>query len=169
MRNILKDLLTRKMIEQGYKQGIIKLTTYADYYNYVEQTKDDKVGVICVIGDHWFYFGGEEAEISTVEEYKNNIPENTIIGEIYDTLLGFGDDWEFYGDECMYYYYYLEEHLSFNDCKSWSYDTDKDDFVCPDCGGDALKNLTGVSIESNYCPYCGVRLHKWDNAGQKKL
>ena len=162
MRNILKDLLTKEMVERGYKQGIIKLTTYFEFTDNNYRTEDDNVGVICAIGDYWFYFGCEEAGNSTVEEYKKNIPEDIIIEEIYNALLGLGDDWDLNGDECMYYYYYLDERLNSDYTKSWLYDREDECFACPDCGEYALRDWAGASTESNYCPQCGVRLHKWD-------
>lgn len=104
--------LTRDMIERGYKQGVVRLTTDTEFDEYAPSAADDEVGVVCAIGDNWFYFGGEKAENSTVKEYKANIPEETIITEIHDTILALAkDDWELNGAECSYYYYYLKEHL----------------------------------------------------------
>lgn len=106
----LSTKLTRDMIERGYKQGVVRLTTDTEFY--APPAADNDVGVVCSIGEYWFYFGGEEAETSTVAEYKANIPEETIIAEIHDTLLSLAeDDWETNGDDCEYCYYYLKEHL----------------------------------------------------------
>lgn len=111
----LSTKLSRDMIERGYKQGIVRLATdtyfVSGVYEYAESAADDDVGVVCAIGDNWFYFGGEEAETSTVKEYTANIPEESIITQIHDAILGLAKDWELNGDECEYYYHYLKEHV----------------------------------------------------------
>ena len=111
----LSTKLSRDMIERGYKQGIVRLATDTYFvpgvYENAESAADDDVSVVCAIGDNWFYFGGEKAENSTVKEYKANIPEDTIITEIHDSILGLAEDWETNGDECEYYYHYLKEHV----------------------------------------------------------
>lgn len=61
------EKITKDMVVNGYKQGLIRLAI-------VEYA----VGVVCVIGDNWFYFGGDLAEISTVEEYKKYVSEESL-------------------------------------------------------------------------------------------
>ena len=95
MGKIIKD-----MVMNGYKQGLIRLAI-------VEYA----AGVVCVIGDNWFYFDGELAEILTVEEYKKYVSEENIIKKIYDTLEMFSEETEMFGDEYLYYYWYLKENL----------------------------------------------------------
>lgn len=94
------EKITKDMVVNGYKQGLIRLAI-------VEYA----VGVVCVIGDNWFYFGGDLAEISTVEEYKKYVSEESLIKKIYDTLEMFSEETEMLGDEYLYYYWYLKENL----------------------------------------------------------
>ena len=67
-------------------------------------------GVVCAIGDFWFYFGGLAAEGSTPEEYRQNTPKDTIIREIYDVLWDFSATGDEFLDEYGYYSLYLQEH-----------------------------------------------------------
>lgn len=108
----MDTLITKEMITQGYKYGIIRLTTDTEFYENAESNTDEEIGVVCAIGDNWFYFGGEEADCSTIVEYKKNFTEDTIIQQIYDTIQTFSEDWELNGDEYMYYYYFLCEKLN---------------------------------------------------------
>lgn len=107
----MTEKITRDMIASGYKQDVIRLTTgkeFSDYYGFLD---DKDIGVLCVIGDYWFYFGGEEADLLSVAEYKKNFSEDTIIDQIHSTLEAFAEDEELNGDEYRYYYYYLKECL----------------------------------------------------------
>lgn len=108
----MNTLITKEMITQGYKHGIIRLTTDTEFYENAKSNTDGEIGVVCAIGDSWFYFGGEEANYSTIVEYKKNFTEDTIIQQIYDTIQAFLGDWELNGDEYMYYYYFLCEKLN---------------------------------------------------------
>jgi hypothetical protein len=105
-----RNYITKEMISHSYKQGVVRLTTDTEFY--APPAANDDVGVVCAIGDSWFYFGGEEAETSTVKEYTANIPEESIITQIHDTILSLAKDWDLNGDECMYYYTYIKEHLT---------------------------------------------------------
>lgn len=98
---VLKRLkeIDEKMINDSLENKIIKL---------IDSPHGD--GVVCSIGDNWFYFGGEEAEQSTVEEYKKNIPREVIINDICTTLTGFEGEPDF-NDEYLYYYAHLCERL----------------------------------------------------------
>lgn len=86
------------MVKKGYENGLINL---------IESPNDD--GVVCEIGDGWFYFGGIEAEGCTVEEYKRNVPSEDIIDEIFNVLEDFCDD-DVFIDEYIYYECFLREH-----------------------------------------------------------
>ena len=92
-------MITKKMIAVGYKAGIVELC---------ESPNDD--GVVCKIGEIWFYFGGSTAEECTVDEYKKFVPEEDIVNEIFDVLDDFQRSGEEFIDEYHYYEYYLKEH-----------------------------------------------------------
>lgn len=96
------EIITKEMVTEAYKQGLVRLDTIAP---------DEEFGTICRIGDCWFFFGGELADSLSPEEYKKDIPEETIIEEVYHTLEDFRKNKEDFGDEYLYYYYYLEENL----------------------------------------------------------
>lgn len=90
-------MITRKMIFDGYCKELVRL---------IESPHDD--GVVCQIGDNWFYFGGLTAEeCKTVEEYKAKVDTKTILDEIYSVLNDFKDSG--FKDEYLYYEYYLKE------------------------------------------------------------
>ena len=92
--------ITREMVKEGYKKGLISLAW---------SPSDD--GVICEIGDNWFYFGERaEIECESVEEYKRAVLEDTIIDHILDTLN------ELYvsGDETRKEYLYYQNCLEGN-------------------------------------------------------
>lgn len=92
-------MITRKMIFDGYYKGLVRL---------IESPHND--GVVCQIGDNWFYFGGLTAEeCKTVEEYKANVDTKIILDEIYSALNDFKDSGEELKDEYLYYEYYLKE------------------------------------------------------------
>lgn len=101
-------MITKNMIHMGYIQGIVQL---------VISPNDD--GVVCQIGDGWFYFGGHTAaECDSVEEYKHDIPVETIIDEIYSVIDEFGRESDF-KDEYDYYEAYLRENVVERD---WNHD-----------------------------------------------
>lgn len=90
--------ITKEMIQKGYNQKLINL---------ISSPHND--GIVCQIGDNWFYFGGQTAEeYDNVENYKNDIPLSDIINEIYIVLKDFKTEFE---DEYLYYYAYLKENL----------------------------------------------------------
>lgn len=92
-------MITRKMIFDGYYKGLVRL---------IESPHND--GVVCQIGDIWFYFGGlTSEECKTVEEYKANVDTKTILDEIYSVLNDFKDSGEEFKEEYLYYEYYLKE------------------------------------------------------------
>ena len=100
-------MITRDMIENGYEKGIVKL---------IFSPNSD--GIVCSIGENWFYFGGKEAaDYDDVNLYKQDIPKKAIIDMIYDELQsgflsGFLiNGWEEMKDEYDYYEAYLRESL----------------------------------------------------------
>lgn len=93
-------MITKNMICEGYRQGIVQLV--------ISQNDD---GIVCQIGDGWFYFGGHTAdEYDSVEAYKRDIPTETIIDEIYSAIDEFGRESDF-KDEYDYYEAYLRENV----------------------------------------------------------
>lgn len=96
----IDTLITKKMIERGYNQGLVT----------IRQVED---GVVCQIGQYWFNFDST-AEGFTVEEYRKRNNDCDIITAIYDCLEDFRKaavDDDCYWDEYLYYYYYLMEFL----------------------------------------------------------
>lgn len=85
-------MITIEMVKKGYEKGIIQIVK-----------SPHKDGVVCQIGEFWFYFGGLTAEeYSLPDKYKKAIPKETIIQEIYDLLNSFSKQKEFI-DEYNYY------------------------------------------------------------------
>jgi hypothetical protein len=89
-------MITKNMVKEGYNKGIINL---------IKSPNGD--GIVCQIGDNWFYFGGSLAEsCETVEEYKSLVLITDIMKDIYEVLKDFQTEFE---DEYLYYEYYLKE------------------------------------------------------------
>ena len=94
----MEKIITKEMVIKGYNQGLIALI--------VSPLED---GIVCQIGDNWFYFDVETAEAyNNIEEYKNVMLTSDIIEEIFTVLKEFKTGFE---DEYLYYYYYLTENL----------------------------------------------------------
>lgn len=93
-------VITKEMLKSGIKA---KLVTFA------EDPNSDH-GTVCRIGDGWFYFGGTEAEMCSPEEYIKNVPEESIVDEIFDLLESFrkeGKDDIDFREEYDYYWHIL--------------------------------------------------------------
>lgn len=89
--------ITRQMVEDGYREGLICL---------INNPNDDCVSA--QIGEYWFYFAGSENEDMTVDEYENEYTFDEIVDYIFGTLdSDFKTEFE---DEYLYYYYYLKEN-----------------------------------------------------------
>lgn len=91
-------MITKKMIEAGIRQGIVKLIV-GPLFN---------VGTVCQIGDNWFYFD-EAADHLGPEEYQKKVSVEDIANKIYDILkddLGGTDEYE-----REYYESYLKENI----------------------------------------------------------
>lgn len=93
-------MITLDMVRAGYEAGLIKLIDASQNYG---------DGVACAIGDGWFYFGGNDAENMTVEEYKKAFAIEDIISDIFNVLEDFRSGFE--DEEYLYYEYYLRENL----------------------------------------------------------
>lgn len=79
-------MITREMLRLGLERGLVKLI--------VDPNMES--GTVCQIGDNWFYFGGATAEEMGPHEYKNTIPIDDIINEIFEVLVSFHMDEGFY-------------------------------------------------------------------------
>lgn len=91
-------MITKKMVEDAYRDDVIEL---------ILSPNGD--GVAAKIGDGWFYFGGMTAEeYDNVDLFRKEIPEKTILTDIYETLENF-TEWEELCDEYGYYNAILEE------------------------------------------------------------
>lgn len=86
--------ITQKLIEDGLMAKVI-----------IPKLEDGVL--VCYIGDYWFYFGGSEFEHTD----PNDIPFWILVNEIKYVLDDFYKFPEMFGDEYMYYYYYLCEHI----------------------------------------------------------
>lgn len=95
----MKKCITKRMLELGYEQGIVRL----------ELEELSCAETICKIGDNWFYFGGELAEELSPEEYVKAVPKEDLLQEIITVLEDFKTE---FPDEYLYYYYYLKENIA---------------------------------------------------------
>lgn len=86
--------ITKKLIEDGLMAKVI-----------VPELCED--GLVCYIGDYWFYFGGSEFEYTDPKD----IPFSVLVDEIKTVLDDFYKHPEMFENEYMYYYYYLCEHI----------------------------------------------------------
>ena len=92
-------MITLEIITRGLKNGTVSV---------VDSPNGD--GAVCKIGDYWFYFGGNEAESCSGEEYAASVPESDLAREIHETLEGFREAPEIYRDEYAYYEAMLREN-----------------------------------------------------------
>lgn len=91
-------MITKELIGFGIKHGTIRFTTDPIMES----------GTVCGIGEHWFYFGGLEAEGCTLEEYLDATPVEDLIDEVYAVMEAFRQDTNT-EDEYRYYDAYLAE------------------------------------------------------------
>ena len=91
-------MITREMIESGYKQGYVRL---------IDNPNDNCVAA--QIGTHWFYFADIEDQIFQAEEYKKMYADEVIVDQISSTLDDFFK--REFEDEYLYYYHYLSERI----------------------------------------------------------
>ncbi len=86
--------ITKERVALNYRNGNITLATAGEC--------QAVGGIVACIGDGWFFFGGETADkYDDAEAYKRDIPEDTIIDEIYKAL----DESIYEIDEDEYAYY----------------------------------------------------------------
>lgn len=89
-------MITKELIRKGIERHLVTF----------EVDPNMSSGTGCRIGDGWFYFGGQEAEEASPEEYVKNVPMDDIVSEIFDVLNDFRNIDEF-KDEYDYYEYIL--------------------------------------------------------------
>lgn len=90
----MNERITKQMVEDGLWQNLIKIRF------------EDTDEFIIHIGDRWFFYslqGTDWRNASSIFDF--------IAGGIFETLECFRDWGELYGDEYLYYYYYLTENL----------------------------------------------------------
>lgn len=97
----LGEYITKEMVKLGYNRNIIRL---------IASPHND--GIVCQIGEHWFYFGGYMAEqFNQPEDFIHAVPKEDIINDIFVVLDTFGtEDREIFGDEYLYYLHYLQDN-----------------------------------------------------------
>ena len=64
----------------GFDNGIVKFIL----------EPGQRYGTVCNIGDNWFYFGGQEAEVSTPGEYIASVGARFALERVYDALNSVG-------------------------------------------------------------------------------
>lgn len=92
------DPITKSEIEKGLQCGYIRLI--------VDPNMES--GTVCLIGEHWFYFGGLTAEELSPREYFREVPISDIADEIFCALTSFRNDSNFI-HEYLYYCCWLNE------------------------------------------------------------
>lgn len=97
-------MITLDMVRAGYELGIINLINGSAVYG---------DGVVCSIGDNWFYFGGYTAEsYDSPDEYKKDFPAEEIITDIFNVLEDFSScGAKEFKDEYLYYEAHLKESI----------------------------------------------------------
>ena len=88
----------------GFDKGVVELIP--------SPNGDGERDTACRIGDGWFYFGGQEAEVSTPSEYLANVGRKFTVEHIYNALNdvdGFAGLQSSDPDEYAYYEAVLEE------------------------------------------------------------
>lgn len=94
-------MITKEMVRDGIHNGSI---------NFVKDPNMEH-GTVCQIGDDWFYFGCLKAEELDPDEYVESMPEDDVVGLVFNTLEEFREDGAF-DDEYAYYEAYLTERWS---------------------------------------------------------
>lgn len=94
-------MITKGMVRDGIHNGSIRFI------------KDPNMehGTVCQIGDDWFYFGCLKAEELDPDEYIETMPEDDVVGLVFNTLEEFREDGTF-DDEYAYCEAYLTERRS---------------------------------------------------------
>lgn len=96
--------ITEEMIEKGVEKCLV---------NFIVDPNSNH-GTVCSIGEHWFYFGGHEAESSDPDDFIFNVPREDVVREIHGVLCEFKHDPNF-RVEYAYYFHFLVEGLRNSD------------------------------------------------------
>lgn len=100
--------ITESMLQKAYDTGVLKICSLSDIDS---NQATNNTGTIAVIGDNWFWFGGETAEELTPDEYIANVGVEDTLREVLETLNGFQNDpCEELNDEYAYYEAILTEN-----------------------------------------------------------
>lgn len=90
-------MITKVMVRDGIRNGSIR---------FIRDPNMDH-GTVCQIGDDWFYFGCLKAEELNPDEYIETVPEDDVVGLIFNTLEEFRED-----DTFDVEYAYCEAYLT---------------------------------------------------------
>ena len=91
-------MISKMLLRNAYDQRVLNL-----------EPSPHGDGIVCRIGEYWFYFGGTTAsEYNDPEEYIKKVPKEVIIDDIKWALAEFHDE---FTNEYKYYEYYLKEHV----------------------------------------------------------
>lgn len=101
-------IITREMIEQGYKQGIVQLVDDDWRFGKITDNDEEICDIMCCIGEYTFFFDENNGNDTTIKDYLKNVSYDDIINNICETL---SDMQKYYEDEYLYYYWYLTEKL----------------------------------------------------------
>ena len=88
-------MITKAMLKEGFNKSLIEL---------IESPNGD--GIVCKIGKMWFTFGGNATKELSVEKYKQYIPFDAIIDEIFQALQKLNTN-RIHRNEYKYYKGYL--------------------------------------------------------------
>lgn len=94
-------MISAKQIQEGIKNGVVRFIIDPNLGS----------GTVCSIGDNWFYFGGEAAEVESPKEYLKHTPIEDIVSEVIETLNDFCKHDNTFGDEYKYYESILGESV----------------------------------------------------------
>jgi hypothetical protein len=95
--------ITKEMLFNAYVKGWIEL-----------KNSPHNDGVVCYIGEEWFYFGGHEAENSSIEEYKKNFDKETIVNDIFEVLENFRKTGEGFAESYLNCLNFIQNHSAKN-------------------------------------------------------
>lgn len=93
-------MITKELLQYGFDEGFLTL-----------DKSPNGDGIVCRIGEHWFYFGGQEAEsCDDPVQYLRERGERDVLDMIYNVLEDFRAD-DGFAQEYAYYDAYLHEKL----------------------------------------------------------